>query len=188
MNKLIIGLGNIGDRYVSTRHNSGFLMLDALAIKNNAQWQQKAKFKANVTEFTDDDQKIILAKPTTYYNLSGEAARAICDFYKIQIQDILAIHDELDLPFGTIRTRIGGSDAGNNGIKNLTAHLGQNFARVRVGIANDYSTLRPADQFVLDNFTSEEQKQLPTITQHVLHFIDDFVSQDKNFVHDSVKI
>lgn len=187
MNKLIIGLGNIGDQYTNTRHNSGFLMLDALASKNNVKWQQKAKFKANIAEFTDDDQKILLAKPTTYYNLSGEAARAICDFYKIEINNVLIIHDELALPFGTIRTRVGGSSAGNNGVKNLIAHIGQDFLRIRIGIANEHSAQKPAEQFVLDHFTEDEQKRFRALELATFKFVDDFISENKIFAHDSIK-
>src|SRR5258707_5952830 len=112
--KLIVGLGNIGDHFNGTRHNVGFKVIDALAEAKGLNWQFKDKFKASVAEGEVDGQKIILAKPTTYYNLSGDAVQATKQFYKLDNADILVLHDELDLPFGTVRARLGGSDAGNN--------------------------------------------------------------------------
>ena len=107
--KLIIGLGNPEPRYDLTRHNVGFFALDRLADLAGLTFAPKSKFKADMAEFSIGNEKILLAKPTTYYNESGQAARAICDFYKIAPDDVLVIHDELSLPFGTIRTRTGGS-------------------------------------------------------------------------------
>lgn len=173
--KLIIGLGNIGAHYDGTRHNVGFAAIDTFAAAQGLQWTQKDKFKALVAEGQVNGQKTILAKATTYYNLTGEAARAIKDFYKLQNTDILAIHDELALPFGTVRTRIGGSDAGNNGIKSLIAHIGQDFARVRVGIANDHLANYDAADFVLAPLTHDERKQFATTTTHTNALIHNFV-------------
>ncbi|HXH26910.1 MAG TPA: aminoacyl-tRNA hydrolase [Candidatus Acidoferrum sp.] len=154
--KLIIGLGNPGAQYTGTRHNLGFMMLDAVAEKYGAAWHNKPKFKALLAEITIDGHQAILAKPTTFYNLSGEAAAAIMRFYKLEPADVLVIHDELDLPFGVVRTRLGGSDAGNNGIKSLIQHLGPNFTRARIGIADEHRGLDPVD-FVLGKFhTSPE--------------------------------
>ncbi|MGD8374161.1 MAG: aminoacyl-tRNA hydrolase [Candidatus Woesebacteria bacterium] len=186
--KLIIGLGNLDAKYNDTRHNTGFKILDDLADHHKASWQTKTKFKSVVAEISSFGQKAILAKPTTYYNLSGEAARAICDFYKIESDNVLAIHDELALPFGTIRTRVGGSSAGNNGIKSLIAHIGQDFLRIRVGIANDHSDQKPADQFVLNHFTEDEQKRFRALELAAFKFVDDFINDSKNFAHDSVKV
>lgn len=186
--KLIIGLGNPDAKYNNTRHNTGFKILDDLADHHKANWQTKTKFKAKIAEITAFGQKIILAKPTTYYNLSGEAARSICDFYKIESDNVLVIHDELALPFGTIRTRAGGSSAGNNGVKSLIAHVGQDFLRIRVGITNNYSAQKPADQFVLDHFTEDEQKRFKALELAAFKFVDDFMSDSKIFAHDSIKV
>lgn len=186
--KLIIGLGNIGAQYDGTRHNSGFMVLDALAQAHNAPWQEKAKFKASIAELQLHGQKVILAKPTTFYNASGEAAQAIASFYKLKPSDILVIHDELDLPFGTIRTRIGGSSAGNNGIKSLAAHLGEAFARIRIGIANESLASRDAAEFVLERFNSEEQKNIAGLGEQAQAFIETFVRQDKDFAHTSTRL
>lgn len=163
--KLIIGLGNIGAEYATTRHNAGFILLDLLAVHKGLTWQEKNKFRAFVCEYTEDDTKVILAKPTTFMNRSGEAVRLIKDFYKLENEQILVVHDELALPFGTIRTRVGGSDAGNNGIKSLIQHMGADFARVRVGILDDELAVMGAVDFVLDRFDPEEYQQLTTDLQ-----------------------
>ncbi len=174
--KLVIGLGNPEDKYLRTRHNVGWRMLDIYADKQGSDWQNKAKFKALVAEITVEGEKVILAKPTTYYNLSGEAGRAIADFYKIAPQDVLVVHDELALPFGTIRTRLGGSDAGNNGVKSISQHLGENTARVRIGVHNNLRDRIDDKDFVLNNFTGAEDEALKELSQKVSSIIDDFAT------------
>jgi len=187
--KLIIGLGNPESTYDLTRHNIGFLLLDHVADQLSASWQDKPKFKGVVAETIIGGEKALLLKPTTYYNLVGEAARAVVDFYKLRPDhDVLALHDELALPFGTLRTRLNGSDAGNNGIKSLIAHLGPDFSRIRVGIANDHSGEQDASTFVLNRFSKIEQEQMGDIATHVLSFIEDFVHHEKEFAPTSIKI
>lgn len=186
--KLIIGLGNPEDKYDLTRHNLGYSLIDLMAIQLSAPWQPKAKFKALIAETIIGGQKVLLAKPTTYYNLSGETARAILDFYKLESEDVFVIHDEMDLPFGTVRSRIGGRDAGNNGIKSIIAHIGPHFARLRVGIANEHLIRREKSDFVLGKLTTEEQKQLPLIAKYAQQLIEDFARDNKEFPHTSIKI
>jgi PTH1 family peptidyl-tRNA hydrolase len=187
--KLIVGLGNPESKYDLTRHNVGFLLLDHVAEQLGASWQEKNKFKGIIAETTIGGEKAILLKPTTYYNLSGEAAKALVDFYKLSPgQDVLVLHDELALPFGTLRTRLSGSDAGNNGIKSLIAHLGPDFARIRVGIANDYAARQDAADFVLGRFTKAEQEDMGDVARHALTFIENFVHQEKEFAPTSIKI
>jgi PTH1 family peptidyl-tRNA hydrolase len=187
--KLIVGLGNPESKYDLTRHNVGFLLLDRVADQLGASWQEKPKFKGIVAETTIGDEKAILLKPTTYYNLTGEAVRTILDFYKLSpATDILVLHDELALPFGTLRTRLSGSDAGNNGIKSIIAHIGQEFARVRVGIANEYSSEQDAADFVLGRFTAIEQNKLNDIARHALNFIQDFVHEEREFAPTSITV
>lgn len=158
--KLVIGLGNPEEKYKNTRHNVGFRVLTTYGAAKDVEFQLKDKFKACIAEFSQGDEKVILAKPTTYYNNVGEAGRAIADFYKIDVADILIVHDELALPFGTIRTRIGGSDAGNNGIKSLNQHLGPETARIRIGVYNDLRDRIDDADFVLSNFTKNESEIL----------------------------
>lgn len=174
--KLIIGLGNPEARYRETRHNIGFKIVDHYIGEQVSEFQHKDKFKADVAEFSAGGQKVIVAKPTTYYNLSGEAVRAISDFYKIAPQDILVVHDELALPFGTIRTRHGGSDAGNNGVKSVTEHLGPDTARLRIGIYNDLRDQIDDADFVLSRFTAEEAEKLNELQAKIGTIIDAFIA------------
>lgn len=187
--KLIIGLGNPESRYDLTRHNVGFLLLDYVAEQLGATWQSKPKFKGVVAETTIGGERAVLLKPTTYYNQVGEAARATLDFYKLSAAtDVLALYDELALPFGALRTRLEGSDAGNNGVKSLIAHLGPQFARIRVGIANEQASGQDPADFVLGRFTKEEQAQFGDLGNHALTFIDHFVHHKKEFAPTSVRI
>lgn len=176
--KLLVGLGNIGPHFTGTRHNIGFEILDSFAAQNSLDWAQKDKFKAFVAEFSLNGEKVILAKPTTYYNVSGEAVRAIKDFYKLENADILIIHDELALPFATLRTREEGSDAGNNGIKSVLAHIGSDVARIRVGIANEHLQNYNAADFVLGKFSREEKSSLTDVFKHASKAILEFVNGD----------
>ena len=131
--KLIVGLGNPGVEYAHTRHNFGFMAVDHYASHHGCSWRVRNKFNAEVAELAIGDERALLAKPQTFYNLVGEAVRQIRSYYKIDLADVMVIHDEMALPLGAIRTRRGGSDAGNNGIKNIINTNGAEFARVRIG-------------------------------------------------------
>lgn len=180
--KLVIGLGNPEERYKNTRHNVGFRVLTAYAHASDKEFQLKDKFKACVADLTVKGEKVIFAKPTTYYNNVGESARLITDFYKIAPSKVLVVHDELALPFGTIRTRVGGSDAGNNGIKSITQHIGPDTARIRMGIYNELRDRMDDAEFVLSTFTKEEDTALQeALTVKAIALINDFVSG--NFEH-----
>lgn len=173
--KLVLAQGNPGNEYTKTRHNIGFMALDEFAATNNVNFQTKSKFFADIAELSVAGEKILLVEPTTYYNETGRAARALADFYKIDPQDILVVHDDKALPFGTLRTREKGSDAGNNGVKSLNSHLGEQYARIRIGIANDLSQRIPATDFVLGNFTADEMAKLqkdilPKISELINNF------------------
>lgn len=163
---LVVGLGNVGEKYRDTRHNIGFDTIDTYRLEGGfPDWQEKPKFHAHTSEQFIGGKKIILAKPTTYMNDSGRAVRALKDFYKLSNSDIAVIHDELDLPFGTVKQKLGGGSAGNNGIKSLIAHIGADFNRIRVGIKNDQLEQMDAADFVLAKFNAEEKKQLGDIIQ-----------------------
>ena len=175
--RLIVGLGNPGQDYEKTRHNAGFSMLEHFAKENSLKWQEKSKFKALCVEYNSGDDKVLLIKPQTFYNNSGEAVRAAKEFYKIENQDILAIHDELALPFGTVRTRQGGSDAGNNGIKSISAHIGDDYWRIRIGIWNELQEKIDAADFVLSKFSQEEVSVIEkAINQEMVNLIDNFLN------------
>lgn len=163
--KLILAQGNPGTAYARSRHNVGWQILDALALEQGINWQTKPKFLTEMAEFSHHDQKIWLLKPQTFYNETGRSARAVADFYRVDTSDILVIHDDLALPFGTLRIRQGGSDAGNNGIKSLSTHLPQQFWRLRVGISDPTRRQHSDADFVLGNFSAQQQQQL---TDHII--------------------
>lgn len=177
--KIILAQGNPGTEYQTTRHNVGFMAIDFFAHQKGTRFTPKPKFHADIAELTIAGEKILLVKPTTYYNETGHAAQTITSFYKIDTTDVLVIHDELALPFGTLRTREKGSDAGNNGIKSLNAHLGEQYRRIRVGIWNDIADKQDAVDFVLGKFSSDESNKLQShILPKVGELIDDFVADN----------
>lgn len=156
--KIILAQGNPGPQYSATRHNVGWLVLDALV--GEASFGPKPKFFANIAELTIAGEKVLLVKPQTFYNETGRSARAILDFYKAAPQDLLVIHDDLALPLGTLRIREKGSDAGNNGIKSLSSHLGPEYMRLRIGVYNELRDRMHDADFVLANFSKDEREAL----------------------------
>lgn len=183
---MVMGLGNPGATYAATRHNVGFIMLDGVAASHNAGWREKSAFKAQVAELNIGQQRLLLVKPTTFYNASGEAAQALLHFYKLTPSALLVVHDELDLPFGMLRTRQGGRDAGNNGIKSIIGHIGEDFARLRIGIAHEV-VMHDRQDFVLARFTKTETELLPSIKQQAARVIEDF-AREYSLEHQSIKI
>jgi PTH1 family peptidyl-tRNA hydrolase len=173
---LIVGLGNVGKEYKHTRHNIGFECVDSFADKQEFPgWIEKKDLKAFITSTTLGDNRVILAKPTTFMNLSGEAVRAIMHFYKIPIEQLVVVHDEMDIPFGQIRMRIGGDSAGNNGVKSLIQVVGKDFARVRVGIHDNIAKKAEATDFVLGKFTKDEQAHFAELTREVNAILSEYV-------------
>lgn len=175
--KLIFAQGNPGKQYENTRHNVGFITLDSLAEQEKASWQPSTKYKADIATVTLHGEKVLLVKPTSFYNETGIVARALVDFYKLTpATDVLVIHDELALPFGTVRVREKGSDAGNNGIKSLNAHLGQDYWRIRIGVWDERRSHMDDAAFVLSAFSKDERTALATlITQTVIPCITQFI-------------
>ena len=159
MKYLIVGLGNIGDEYVGTRHNIGFMMLDAFADAQGATWADKRY--GFVAKCRVKNAEMVLLKPSTYMNLSGNAVRYWLQQEKIPVENMLVLVDDLNLPFGTIRIRKQGRNGGHNGLGNIQSVLGtENYARVRFGIGNNFSRGAQCN-FVLGKWTNEEQKLLP---------------------------
>lgn len=177
--KLVFAQGNPGSQYARTRHNVGFTVLDALVEKEQGEWRSEAKYKAEIATIQLHGEKVILVKPLSYYNETGQVARAVVDFYKLNpATDVLVIHDELALPFGTIRVREKGSDAGNNGIKSLNTHLGHAYWRIRIGIWNELRDRIDDADFVLSAFTESEREKLPNLIEGtVFPLIDTFVQE-----------
>lgn len=183
---LIIGLGNIGAEYTQTRHNVGFMALDAFSEANDfPAWVNKKDLKAEMTQATLGDTRVILAKPTTFMNNSGEAVQAITNFYKIAIQSIIVVHDELDIDFGQIRCRIGGGAAGNNGVKSLIQHGFSESGRVRVGIGPKLHPEMDSADYVLQKFSAEQSERLKALTREVTAILTETIYGDGQLPHDT---
>ena len=153
--KLIVGLGNPGAKYAGTRHNAGFSVIDELAERHNTK-VDTCKHKALIGKGVINGEKVILAMPQTFMNLSGESVRAIMDFYKLTVDDLIVVYDDIDLDVGKIRIREKGSAGGHNGMKNIILHSGsQDFVRVRVGVGKKPEHMDLADH-VLSRFSRED--------------------------------
>lgn len=166
-NLLIVGLGNPGKEYDVTRHNIGFACLDAFVSSQSemGQWVDKKDLKCVLSTGQLGDTRVLAVKPTTYMNLSGEAVQAISHFYKIPLEQIVVVHDELDIDFGQIRMRIGGSAAGHNGIKSVTQHMGEDYGRIRIGIGPKQPSQIDSADFVLQKFNRDEQSHMSALTR-----------------------
>lgn len=172
---LIVGLGNPGEEYDGTRHNVGFMCVDEFARLNSfGPWINKKDQKCLSTSATLGDTKVLLCKPTTFMNLSGEAVQAVTHFYKISAENVIVVHDELDVNFGQLRMRLGGSAAGNNGVKSVSQQIGEAYGRVRVGIGPKKPEQIDAADFVLQDFSKEDQKALPALTREVSAILSEY--------------
>lgn len=174
--KLIFAQGNPEPEYALFRHNVGCLALNSIAEQLEANWTNKPKFNAMLASTTIGNEKVILVKPNSYYNETGASARKLVDFYKVDpAKDLLVIHDDLALPFGTIRTRQRGSDGGNNGIKSMNLHIEQAYTRIRIGICNEFRESMDDTTFVLAKFRNAETRQLKkNVVPQVIKLIEQF--------------
>ena len=166
MNYLIVGLGNIGVEYANTRHNIGFMVLDAWAQASNIVFESGRYGSTTTVSFKG--RKFTLLKPSPYMNLSGKAVRYWMNELKIQPEDLLVISDDLNIPFGTLRLRKNGSAGGHNGLTNISELLGtQDYARIRVGIGNEFGRGQQVG-YVLGEFNEDERKEIPEICKRVI--------------------
>ncbi len=170
---LIAGLGNPGPKYYLTRHNIGFLAIDHWAAKLDAPDFKNDK-KSLLTKVDYKDHQVLLVKPQTFMNLSGESILALMTFYRISKEDILIIQDDLDMPFGAFRFFFDRSPGGHNGIKNIHEKLGSQYSRLKIGIKSEIGQI-PVDRFVLMNFNSEEQKYFQNLFEHANASIEAFI-------------
>jgi PTH1 family peptidyl-tRNA hydrolase len=169
---LIAGLGNPGKEYDGTRHNIGFAAIDQLADKQDFDaWVGKKDLKSLITTKTLGNSRVILMRPTTFMNLSGEAVRAVMDFYKVPLQQVIVVHDELDIPFGQIRTRMGG-------VKSVTQHLGEPYGRVRIGIGPKEPEQIDSADFVLAKFSKEQQADMPALIKEAQAVLTEYIYGD----------
>ncbi len=175
--KIIAGLGNPGSEYAKTKHNVGFMLVDALADKLGVtEW--KDKFDARIGEARIGTEKILLVKPQTYMNESGQAVGPLMNFYKTAIEDLIVVHDDMDIPAGMVRIRKKGSAGGHNGIKSVLAHVGdEHFARVRIGIGRPLPGWTVVNH-VLAPFTAEDEPKIRAAIDYLLPAVECIVTED----------
>jgi peptidyl-tRNA hydrolase, PTH1 family len=173
---LIIGLGNPGPQYAGNRHNAGFMVIDELAARIGARLKRD-RSRAEAATGMLAGVPVTLGKPMSFMNLSGAAVAALRGFYKLPADRIIVIHDELDLPFGTLRLKTGGGDNGHNGLRSVTAALGtRDYQRARVGIGRPPGRMDPAD-FVLRDFSATERAELPLLLDRAADAVEALIGQ-----------
>jgi PTH1 family peptidyl-tRNA hydrolase len=187
--KVIVGLGNPGSRYAGTRHNVGFAVVDALALSPRA-GRFQGRFDALVAEVADESHRLLLVKPQTFMNLSGRSVRQIVDFYKVPLEDVLVVCDDINLPLGKLRVRAGGSHGGHNGLRDIQNHLGTNeYSRLRIGVGAPPED--EAVEHVLGRFRPSEQPVIEDAvaraTQAVLVWANQGVETCMNLYNAEVK-
>ncbi|WP_043684914.1 aminoacyl-tRNA hydrolase [Streptomyces xylophagus] len=178
---LIVGLGNPGPEYTNNRHNVGFMVADLLAERIGGKFKRAGKAQAQVLEGRigapgPASRRVVLVKPTSYMNLSGGPVNALRDFYKVPLANVVAVHDELDIDYGTLRLKLGGGDNGHNGLKSMTKAMGPDYHRVRFGIGRPPGRMQVAD-FVLKDFSSTERKELDFLVDRATDSVECLVSE-----------
>ena len=172
--KVIVGLGNPGSKYLFARHNLGFMIIDALTENNPFQ----NKYKSLIQKKEIENETVLLVKPQTFMNLSGQAVREIIHFYKLPLENLLVIHDDKDLPFGTMKFQKSRGHGGHNGIKNIHQELqSKNYFRLKMGVAVEESSTQNTSDFVLSPFNKKEQGQLPDFLDRGVKAIECFITQ-----------
>lgn len=173
--KLIAGLGNPDDKYKFTRHNAGFMALDYLKYQWDFDFKFESKFNAELAKINHNSQSLIMLKPFTYMNLSGQSVIAVMNFYKISKEDVLIIYDDIAMPLGKIRFRAKGSDGGHNGIKSIIKVFGgdNSFDRLKIGIGPQPNL--PSEVFVLQNFTDNQLLELKTVLENVQSAVETYL-------------
>lgn len=165
---LIVGLGNPGLEYHYTRHNIGFMAIDAISRQYGASLLLKSKFYANLAKTVINGYNVILSKPDTYMNLSGNSVAAIAAYYKIPLSNIIILHDDIDLAFGVVKYKIGGGHGGHNGIKSVDASMGStNYHRLRIGVGRPEHGHMNVSDYVLGKFSQDELKQVYQKVDHI---------------------
>ena len=164
---LISGLGNPGDKYQNTRHNIGFLVIDKITENLSTTNINNSNFQAIVQKNFSN----LYVKPQTFMNLSGESILSIVEYYNIPDENIIIVHDDLDLPFGAVKFKVGGGHGGHNGLRSIDSHVGKNYIRIRVGIGKPENKNDVAN-YVLSNFSKEEFIELNDIINHIIKSID----------------
>ncbi|MFA4845515.1 MAG: aminoacyl-tRNA hydrolase [Patescibacteria group bacterium] len=175
--KAIIGLGNPGKEYVSTRHNVGFLVVDALAKKMSVEFKAKRAIASEVAEAQLDDKRVLLVKPQTFMNVSGKSVAGVLTKYPVTQKELLVIYDDADLTFGDVRLKPGGSSAGHRGMESILSQFPKdtNIARLRIGIGRAENKEVPLDAFVLQPWSAKEAGKLPAIIDEAIKKIESYL-------------
>lgn len=174
---LLVGLGNPGPEYDQTRHNIGFACIDDFVDKSAdmGPWMAKKDLKCHISTGRMGDTRVLAIKPTTFMNLSGEAVQAAASFYKAPLERTIVVHDDIDVAFGQIRMRMGGSAAGHNGIKSVTQSNGENYGRIRVGIGPKTPEQIDSADFVLQRFSGAELDHMPALVRESTAILSELV-------------
>ncbi|MCB0411301.1 MAG: aminoacyl-tRNA hydrolase [Bdellovibrionales bacterium] len=174
--KMIVGLGNPGPKYLMTRHNVGFMVIDSLAHRWNCPSDFREDKKALVTKIKTSNEDVLLVKPQTFMNLSGESVQPLMNFYKIELKDLLVVHDEVDLPFGQLRFVINRGHGGQNGVRNIHDRLGSKaYGRLRLGVGSPPHPDFSVADYVLQAYSKSEQSHLPDVLSLACEAIEFFV-------------
>ena len=175
---LLIGLGNPGSKYKKNRHNIGHMTVDMIAKKYNLKKKNKNKF-GDVFEGHLSKEKIFALKPKEFMNLSGVSIKKFLDFYKINMKNLLVIHDDIDLPLGKIKIKIGGGNAGHNGLRSIDTIIGKNYKRIRIGVDRPKNN-KSINKFVLENFEKKEEKEIKFSINRIISFLQYLISSEAN--------
>ena len=173
---LFVGLGNPTPDSENNRHNVGFKIIDSINKKFGLS-KQKPKFKGLLTTGNIDEKKIYAIKPLTFMNNSGTAIKELIDYFKIDAKDVIVFHDDMDIDFGKVKAKFGGTSAGHNGIESIDKNIGKNYSRVRIGIGRPKKNSTGADH-VLDNFSNEEMDNVENITKNIIESLSILINKD----------
>ena len=173
---LLVGLGNPNPNNSTNRHNVGFLVIDAINQKFKLS-KQKPKFKGLLTTGIIEEQKVFAIKPLTFMNTSGICIKELIEYYKIEVKDVFVFHDDMDIDIGKVKAKLGGSNAGHNGIDSIDKNIGKNYSRVRIGIGRPKNNSTGADH-VLDNFSVEEKQSIEEVINNIIKSLPILIEKD----------
>ena len=173
---LLVGLGNPNPNNSNNRHNVGFLVIDAINVKFKLS-KQKPKFKGLLTTGKINDQKVFAIKPLTFMNNSGVCIKELIEYFKIEVKDVFVFHDDMDIDIGKVKAKIGGSNAGHNGIDSIDKNIGKNYSRVRIGIGRPKNNSTGVDH-VLDNFSGDEKQNVERVTKNIIESLSILINKD----------
>lgn len=185
--KLVVGLGNPGHRYEKTPHNLGFRVLDELAKNKDVKFKEDKSHKAEIAEIGIGSEKILLVKPQTMMNLSGQAVRSLAHFYKVENPDILIVSDDFNLPFGQLRIRHGGEHGGHNGLGSVISSIGEDFWRFRIGVASGHLDKSDHSTFVTAPFAPEQMRQLTHLLDRAAELLEEYLEKG-TLGHDTIRL